>query len=313
MGLFAVAIFGPTGIGKTSLSLRIAKNIGEIISVDSMQVYRYMNIGTAKASRDEQSQIKHHLIDIISPEQQFTAGDFKRFCECEIPLIHSRRKIPFLVGGTGFYFSTLMRGIVNIPKIDEAVRDRVRFLGEKRDQPYLYKMLERVDPVITDRIHPNDNQRTLRAIEVFFGTGRKLSDYYNDERVAADIDYLKIGINCDRSYLYDRINNRVDKMVSSGLIDEVISLRKMGFDRGTPGMAAIGYKEILDYLDGNLSLQQAVDDIKKNSRHYAKRQLTWFRSLDDVCWFAPDEDDKITETVMKYISGKKYGLCDSNG
>ncbi len=301
----AIAIFGPTGIGKTSLSLKLAQSIGEVISVDSMQVYKYMDIGTAKVSKTDIQTIPHHLVDIITPDKQFSAGDFKRFCESMIPQIIERGKVPFLVGGTGFYYSTLINGIVNIPQVDDSIREKISILHEKKGQEYLYRMLSIVDREITDRIHENDPQRTCRALEVFFGTGRKLSDYYKEERVSSSTRYLKIGLNTDRAVLYQRINKRVENMFESGLIEEVKMLLSMGYTRNDPGMRAIGYKEVLDHFDGLLTFDDMIAEVKKNSRRYAKRQLTWFRSIDDVIWFDLNDEDGVTELVNSFLKGEK--------
>lgn len=304
MGNFAVAVFGPTGIGKTSLSLELASDIGEIISVDSMQVYKYMDIGTAKIKPSEMRGVPHYLIDEVTPAEQFSAGDFKRFCEYRIPDINSRGKVPFLVGGTGFYFSTLINGVVSIPQIDLSYRKKLDRILEKKGQSYIYRMLSIVDPEITERIHFNDTQRTCRALEVFFGTGRKLSDYYKEERVSLDVEYLKIGLTADREKLYDRINLRVDKMLEAGLIDEVKGILEMGYSRKDPGLRAIGYKEVIDMFDGLIDYDTMVSEIKKNSRRYAKRQFTWFRAVEDVNWFDVNDEKGVFELVNKYVKEK---------
>lgn len=302
MEKIVVALFGPTGIGKTDLSLKLAKNHGEIVSVDSLQVYRYMDIGTAKLSFEKRKLVKHHLVDILNPDGLFTAGDFKRFCEKEIPLILERGNIPFLVGGTGFYFNTLMNGIVEIPKISFEVRKRVKEKSLQRGQARLFQMLELIDKETSQRIHFHDKQRTERALEVFLETGKKLSEYYKQEKkVGLSVKYLKIGLNCEREKLYERINDRVDKMVQEGLIEEVRKLLKMGYTRESAGMKGIGYTEFLDYFDGVFSYAEAVEEIKKHTRHYAKRQLTWFRSIPDVHWFYPEQEREVEQLVRSHL------------
>lgn len=304
MNYRAVALFGPTGVGKTALSLKLAaKYNAEIISVDSMQVYRFMDIGTAKILPSDRNGIAHYLIDFVNPNEPFTAGDFKRFSEDKIVDIAERGKMPFLVGGTGFYFSTLINGIVEIPKIDEKLRNRLRMLQVKHDKVWMYRMLELVDYKLSLMLNVNDSQRVLRGLEVFFGTGRRLSDFYKEKRNNLDnVSYLKIALNVPRDELYDRINRRVDIMIQSGLENEVRKLLEMGYTRDDWGMKGIGYAEFLDYFDGKCSFEETVDKIKQNSRHYAKRQLTWFRKMDDVHWFSPDQETEITSLIENFLA-----------
>ena len=304
MNYKAVALFGPTGVGKTALSLKLAQiSNAQIISVDSMQVYRYMDIGTAKILPNEQNGIIHHLIDVVNPDEPFTAGDFKRFSEDKIIDIAKQGKTPLLVGGTGFYFSTLINGIVEIPKIDEELRERLRSLLEKRGKEWIFRMLEIIDYELSLKLSMNDSQRVLRGLEVFFGTGRKLSDYYKEERNNLDnVSYLKIALNIPRDLLYERINRRVDVMIEAGLENEVRKLLEMGYTRNDWGMKGIGYVEFLDYFDGKCSFQEAVDKIKQNSRHYAKRQLTWFRKMDDVHWYSPNQEEEILSLVKDFLN-----------
>ena len=304
MNYKAVALFGPTGVGKTALSLKLAQiSNAQIISVDSMQVYRYMDIGTAKILPNEQDGIVHHLIDVVNPDEPFTAGDFKRFSEDKIIDIAKQGKTPLLVGGTGFYFSTLINGIVEIPKIDEELRERLRSLLEKRGKEWIFRMLEIIDYELSLKLSMNDSQRVLRGLEVFLGTGRKLSDYYKEERNNLDnVSYLKIALNIPRDLLYERINRRVDVMIEAGLENEVRKLLEMGYTRNDWGMKGIGYVEFLDYFDGKCSFQEAVDKIKQNSRHYAKRQLTWFRKMDDVHWYSPNQEEEILSLVKDFLN-----------
>lgn len=304
MNYKAVALFGPTGVGKTALSLKLAQiSNAQIISVDSMQVYRYMDIGTAKILPSEQNGIVHHLIDVVNPDEPFTAGDFKRFSEYKIIDIAKQGKTPLLVGGTGFYFSTLINGIVEIPKIDEELRERLRSLLEKRGKEWIFRMLEIIDYELSLKLSMNDSQRVLRGLEVFLGTGRKLSDYYKEERNNLDnVSYLKIALNIPRDLLYERINRRVDVMIEAGLENEVRKLLEMGYTRNDWGMKGIGYVEFLDYFDGKCSFQEAVDKIKQNSRHYAKRQLTWFRKMDDVHWYSPNQEEEILSLVKDFLN-----------
>lgn len=297
-------MFGPTGVGKTALSLELAAKFNaQIISVDSMQVYRCMDIGTAKILPSERNGIVHYLIDFVNPDEPFTAGDFKRFSENKIVDISNSGKVPFLVGGTGFYFSTLINGIVEIPKIDEKLRNRLQKLYARHDKAWMYRMLELADSQLAVTLNVNDTQRVLRGLEVFFGTGRKLSDFYKEKRNNLDnVSYLKIALNIPRDELYNRINRRVDVMIQSGLENEVRRLLQMGYTRDDWGMKGIGYAEFLDYFDGKYPFQETVDKIKQNSRHYAKRQLTWFRKMDDVYWFSPEQGNEIASLIEDFLT-----------
>ena len=298
----AVCIFGPTGIGKTALSIELAKKNGEIISVDSMQVYKFMDIGTAKPSPEQLKKVKHYLIDIITPDIQFTTGDFKRKAEECISNIIKSGKIPFLVGGTGLYFLSLTRGMIDIPKIDPAIREFIINKWNKLGQKSIYSILEKIDKEYAAMIHPNDKQRTLRAFEVIIGTGNKFSFYLKKNNLKNNTKYITLGIKIDRQKLYNMINDRVDIMISKGLIEEVKNLIKMGYNQNDPGMKAIGYKEIFNHLYNHVSLEKTIDEIKKNSRHYAKRQITWFNKLTDVKWFDSNEYNIIED----YINNKIY-------
>jgi tRNA dimethylallyltransferase len=301
MKSFAVAIFGPTGVGKSSNALTLAENIGEIISVDSMQVYKYMDIGTAKPSKEDQKRVKHHLIDIIPPNIQFNAGDFVRLSKILIQDIIKKNKIPFLVGGTGLYFLSLMRGMVDIPKIDTKIKEYLLDKWHKIGQIRMFNILKRFDYDYSLKIHQNDKQRTLRALEVFLGTKRKFSDYLKLENNKNDIQYIKIGINVERNSLYELINKRVDLMIKSGLIDEVKNLLSMGYTKNDPGLRAIGYAELIDYFNGAIDLNKAIELIKQNSRHYAKRQITWFKKIPDVKWFNNNQNDEIRDFIYKSL------------
>lgn len=300
MKQFAIAIFGPTGVGKTSLSLEIAREYGEIISVDSRQIYKYMDIGTAKPTKSEQALVKHHLIDIITPSEVYTAGNFSRSANDIIKEILQRGKIPFLVGGTGFYFNALIDGLSDIPHINSMVKDRVRTKWERKGQQRLYEILSVVDNKYSNMIHPNDKQRTLRALEVYFSTGKRISCFFDEHKKRqSDIDFVKIGINIDRQQLYKRIDQRVDNMIKEGFIEEVKNIINMGFGEESPGLNSIGYKEIILYLKDLISFDEALYEIKKNTRHYAKRQLTWFNKTDDVKWFDNDSVEKIKEYICE--------------
>jgi tRNA dimethylallyltransferase len=297
MKKFAVAIFGPTGVGKTALSLGLAEKNGEVISVDSRQVYKYMDIGTAKPSSQDLQRVKHHLIDIITPDITYAAGEFKRNSELLMDDITCRGKIPFLVGGTGLYFKSLMYGMAEIPAIDQEIRDRLSAKWNKIGQNRMYNLLQRIDPSYAGKIHANDSQRTLRALEVYLGTKKRLSEYITSNNRRNDFAFINIGIHLERGVLYDRINTRVDLMIKDGLVDEVKSLLEAGYDGNDPGMQGIGYKEISSFLKDETSLEDAVTEMKQKSRNYAKRQITWFKIMPDTKWFAPDDIKGVREYI----------------
>ncbi len=301
MNDFAVAIFGPTGVGKTSLSIELAQDHGEIISVDSMQVYKYMDIGTAKPSNEDRQKVRHHLIDIINPDIQFNVGDFSRQSSEIIKNIHSRGKIPFLVGGTGLYFLSLMRGMVDIPKIDPAVKSCLDSKLQKIGQQRMYKLLERLDYDYSTKIHHNDTQRTLRALEVLLGTGKKFSLFLKSNNQNPGIRFITIGINAERNELYSIINRRVDDMINNGLVDEVKTLMSIGYKKTDPGLRAIGYREIIDHFEGLQNLENSIEKIKQNSRNYAKRQITWFTKVNDVRWFSNNQHNEMKKFIAENI------------
>jgi tRNA dimethylallyltransferase len=300
MSLKAVAILGPTGSGKTDLSIRLAGRYGEIISVDSRQVYRLMDIGTAKPTRDQQAQVPHHLIDVISPDQRFSAADFQIKALQKIEDITGRNRFPFLTGGTGLYFNTLIKGISNIPSIEPHIRQRVLEKWLKNGQSRMYQILSRIDADYARVIKPGDSQRTQRALEVFLQTGKTFSSYHQNGFNRPDVDLLLIGINLDRSVLYDRINRRVDRMMEEGLLNEVRGLLQKGYKPDDPGLTGIGYRELCDCLNGKLSLDEAVFQIKQNSRRYAKRQLTWFRAVADIHWIGPEDDSQAVKLIENW-------------
>lgn len=299
---FAVVILGPTCTGKSVLALELADERGEIISVDSMQVYKYMDIGTAKPSIYERKKVLHHLIDILTPDNQFTAGEFKREAQKLIPEILARGKIPFLVGGTGLYFLSLIRGMVNIPQVDKRVKEYLIKKHTKIGQDRMYNILKRVDPEYANKIHHNDKQRTLRALEVILQTKRPFSSFLGEENIKKDFKYIIVGLDINRNELYERIEKRVDEMIEKGFLNEVKSLLEMGYTEKDPGLKAIGYKELVQYFYGRVSLEKAIEEIKRNTKKYAKRQFTWFKKMPDVMWFNYKDKEKIKDYINSQIS-----------
>ena len=296
-----VIITGPTGIGKTELSLELAKKYkGEIISSDSMQIYKKLNIGTAKIDLDKTS-IPHHMIDIIEPSDNFTVADFKNSAKKIITDINNRGGLPFLVGGTGLYINSLVYNLdFTETEPDYEYRDELREILEEEGSEFLYEKLQDQDRTMAEKIHKNNGQRIIRALEIL-KSGNKKGDNFREEN--KDYNLIYIGLNMDRAKLYEKINQRVDKMIDLGLVDEVKNLLDEGLDKKSQSLKAIGYKEVISYLDGEIDFDEMVDLIKKNSRHYAKRQLTWFRRDKRIKWF-DRESDTILSDIENYIDSR---------
>ena len=280
-------IVGPTASGKSALALAIAEEVGgEIVSCDSMQIYRRMNIGTAKPTVREMSRVKHHMIDIVEPWESFSCADYARLADAAINDIISRGKIPIVCGGTGLYLDSLLRGgLPEIADSDEEYRAELCSLLEHEGGEYLHKMLEEIDPESAEAIHVNNTKRVIRALEIYHTSGRKKSEL-DKENSSVDGKYEPLAVGLfysDRSVLYERIESRVDAMIDEGLLDEVRALDKEGvFERSKTASGAIGYKELLGYIHGEIGLQEAVENLKTATRRYAKRQCTWFFAKDYV-------------------------------
>lgn len=290
-----IIITGPTAVGKTSLSLDLAQKInGEIISADSMQIYKYMNIGTDKIKEEEMNGIVHHMVDIIDPKEEFTVSDFRSRAIELISDINQRGKVPILVGGTGLYINSIIYDL-NFTQVEPHYDIRAKYekLANEKGREYIHSLLETLDKKSADNIHPNDKQRIIRALEICEVTGKKASNINSDFRRVNNVyNLLMIGLYRDREKLYGKINARVDEMIEEGLVDEVKSLYEKGYDENLTSMQAIGYKEIIEYLKGEASLDEAVIKLKRNSRRYAKRQLTWFRREDRIEWVDVENYDK---------------------
>lgn len=278
---------GPTAVGKTALSISLAKAVGgEIISADSMQVYKHMNIGSAKITKQEMQGVTHHLLDILEPWEDFNVVTFQRHCKEAIAEIYGRGKLPILVGGTGFYIQAVLRDIAFTENEDDpAYRRELEQFAEKNGDAVLHEKLRQVDAVSAEAIPPGNRKRVIRALEYFHLTGEPISLHNERERQRPDAYNACYFVLTDaRAALYERIEKRVDEMMSQGLVAEVQALKDMGCKRGQTAMQGLGYKEILDYLDGIGTLEEAVNRIKLETRHFAKRQLTWFRREKDVIW-----------------------------
>ncbi|MGE1105343.1 tRNA (adenosine(37)-N6)-dimethylallyltransferase MiaA [Bacillus wiedmannii] len=297
-------IIGPTAVGKTKLSIDLAKALnGEIISGDSMQIYRTMDIGTAKVTKEEMDGIPHYMVDIKNPEDSFSVAEFQERVHKHIREITERGKLPIIVGGTGLYIQSVLFDYQFTDDAGDTIyREQMEKLALERGVEYVHKKLQEVDPESAERIHANNVRRVIRALEIFHTTGEKMSDQLEKQENELLYDVSLIGLTMDREMLYDRINLRVDIMMDQGLLEEVEGLYNRGI-RDCQSIQAIGYKEIYDYFEDRVSLEEAVSQLKTNSRRYAKRQLTWFRNKMDVTWFDVTGGEKTSE-ILRYIEGK---------
>ena len=301
-------IIGPTAVGKTKLSIDLAKALnGEIISGDSMQIYRTMDIGTAKVTKAEMDGIPHYMVDIKNPEDSFSVAEFQERVRKHIREITERGKLPIIVGGTGLYIQSVLFDYQFTDDAGDVIyREQMEKLALERGVEYVHKKLQEVDPESAERIHANNVRRVIRALEIFHTTGEKMSDQIEKQEKELLYDVSLIGLTMDREMLYDRINLRVDLMMEQGLLEEVEGLYNRGI-RDCQSIQAIGYKEIYDYFENRASLEDAVSQLKTNSRRYAKRQLTWFRNKMDVTWFdmtPPCHFSDKKEEIFAYIAGK---------
>ncbi len=306
MKQIVIAIVGPTAVGKTNLSIEIAKKFdGEIISGDSMQIYKGMDIGTAKVTKEEQQGIKHHMLDIKSPDQDFSVADFQYEVKRHIEEIKERGKLPIIVGGTGLYIKAALYDYqFTDEKRDDTFHERIEEEIEVQGMTSVYQRLQAIDPAQAEKIHPNNVRRVIRALEVFDRTGITMTEHHANQSESSPYNPILIGLEMDREILYNRINQRVDLMIEKGLLDEVEYFYTKGLEK-VQAMQAIGYKEFIPYFKREQSLEEVIMLLKQNSRRYAKRQYTWFKNKMDVHWYqiTPDEQLKIVERILDDLAG----------
>lgn len=294
-----VVICGPTASGKTALSIKLAQRInGEIISSDSMQIYKDMDIGTAKPTKEEMQGIKHYLIDFVEPNQRYSVAEFKKDAESAIEEILSEGKVPIVVGGTGLYVDSLIYGIeYQDIKLDEKYRKELENRVKEEGLDVLYNEAKELDPQAIEKISPNDQKRILRILEIYKATGKNKTEQEIESRKnGVKYDYKVFAIDMDREKLYDRINKRVDIMIENGLIEEVQGLLKE-YNQFPTAMQGLGYKEVVEYLQGKISKEEMIEKIKRETRRYAKRQMTWFRKNKQTIWIEPQDIEKILNEI----------------
>lgn len=311
-----IILTGPTAVGKTKASIGLAKAIGgEIISADSMQVYRHMDIGSAKITKEEMADVPHYLIDVLEPEEEFHVVRFQQMAKAAMADIYSRGKIPIIVGGTGFYIQALLYDIdFTENEGDSVYREKLEALAKEKGAAYLHGELAMVDPKSAEEIHANNIKRVIRALEFYHQTGQKISEHNERERQKeSPYQFCYFVLNDRRECLYERIDQRVDQMIRNGLVQEVQTLKERGCTKQMVSMQGLGYKEIFSYLEGDCSLEEAVYIIKRDTRHFAKRQLTWFKRERDVIWVQKDElnydDKKLLQSLLESIKERMNLPC----
>jgi len=305
-----LVIVGPTAVGKTDLSIDLSMRFnGEVISGDSMQVYKGMDIGTAKITPEEMMGVPHYMIDEYFPDHNFTVAEFQNKVVQRISEINKRGHLPIIVGGTGLYIKSVTHQYqFSKNSINEEYRKKLLEWHGQHGNEALHKLLEKIDPMTATRLHINDTKRVIRAIEIFHTTGKTMTQVLNEQDLHSPYHLFMIGLTMDRKKLYDRINNRVDIMIQNGLIDEVQKLLAQGYDESYNSMLGIGYKESILYLKGIISLEEAIEKIKQGTRQFAKRQLSWFRNMNEIQWYdltsnTQEKKDRIYQKVSDWIAG----------
>lgn len=307
-----IVLTGPTAVGKTKLSIALAKAVnGEIISADSMQVYRYMDVGSAKITPDEMDGVPHHLVDVLDPTEDFNIVFFQQLAKKSMEEIYSKGKIPILVGGTGFYIQAITRDIdFTQSEQDDSYRQELEALAAEKGSSFLHDMLASVDPKSAEDIHENNVKRVIRALEFYKQNGTRISEHNEEQKEhVSPYNLAYFVLNAPRPLLYERIDARVDEMLKNGLVEEVKTLQRMGCHRGMVSMQGLGYKEILAWLEGEYPYDEAVRILKRDTRHFAKRQLTWFRREGEVTWVDKDKFDYNDSQILTYM----LSVCREKG
>jgi tRNA dimethylallyltransferase len=300
-----IVICGPTALGKTSTAIHLANYFnGEIIGADSMQIYRHMDVGTAKPTLDEQARVKHHLIDLVDPDEHFDARMYATLSREKVMELHEQTIIPFVVGGTGLYIKALLHGLFKTKALDSDIRGRLKAEVQAHGSAYLYKKLCRRDPDTAKKIHSNDTYRIMRALEVFELTGKTLANFHQEHGFRdSPFAVLKIGLHISREMLYKRINKRVEIMIDSGFVNEVKRLLVMGYSPELKSMQSIGYRHIVNFIEGHCTWDEMLRTLKRDTRRYAKRQMTWFKADPAVIWKEPEAIEDIKELIKKFLQG----------
>lgn len=304
-----IFIVGPTAVGKTKLTVELAKALnGEVVYADSMQIYKEMNIGTAKPSKEEQEGVPHYLVDEILPEEDFSVAKFESHAKEHIQNILKRGKVPIISGGTGLYVNALLYDMdFGNTVSNEELRNKLEEESNTYGKEYLYQKLQNIDPQAAEKIHPNNLVKVIRALEINHETGENVGNFTEDLQRTSEFQPILIGLNRKRKNLYERINQRVDLMIEEGLVEEVDALLAKGYSQDLKAFKGLGYKEIIRYLNGENTLQDAVRILKKNTRRYAKRQITWFKRYDFIKWFLVDRydaEEALLKDVMNYIESE---------
>ncbi|MGD8991437.1 MAG: tRNA (adenosine(37)-N6)-dimethylallyltransferase MiaA [Desulfobacterales bacterium] len=298
-----VIVCGPTGIGKTAVAIELARHFkGQIIGADSMQIYKYMDIGTAKPTAEEQAQVVHHMVDIVAPDEPFDGARYAEQARHIIAKLCRQQILPFVVGGTGLYIKALLYGLFNDDVSDPQIRAKLKVEAETHGIDILYRRLRRLDPETAQRLHPHDTYRILRALEVVEASGKAISRHHREHGFGEHpFDALKIGLQMQREILYERINQRVDAMFAAGFLDEVKNLLAWGYAGDLNAMQAIGYRHLVDLIQGRISPAECLRTLKRDHRRYAKRQLTWFHADSEIIWKTPRQIKEMIRLVKQFI------------
>lgn len=298
-----IVIVGPTCSGKSDVAIKLADKLDtEIISADSRQIYKYLDIGTAKPSPNELKKIEHHFINHLNPDEDYNVSKFEHEALNVIEQLFSRNKIPIVVGGSGLYIKGLVDGIVDEVGRDEEYREQLMSLRKENGNEYLFEMLKKVDPESAGKMLPQNWKRVIRALEVFHISGKTINELYDSQTREVDFKFVQFGLRWERAELYRRIEARVDEMIIAGLVGEVKSLLERGYNQSLNSLNTVGYKEIIDHLNGLITLERAIELIKRNTRRYAKRQMTWFRKDERITWFDITSEEDLINTASKIIS-----------